>query len=279
MDNEGGIAAQSGETEIATYRCLSRFREQLLSSVIGSLGIPAGSRGLDAGCGIGSITRLLSVPVGRGGHVTGLDISRDLISYARDNHQTDTLHFVEGDITSLQFDDGSFDWVWSIDTVWPGPRASGCPSEDPRGIIGEFHRVLRPGGSLFILFWTSQRLLPGYPVLEALLNATSPATAPFCRGMGPSRHVFNAGDWLESAGFKNIAVKTYTGDIAAPLSGNDREALHILLRMFWGESEPEISGEDWKKFMRLCDPESDEYILNNRHYYGFYTYSLFRGMK
>ena len=49
--------------------------------------------------------------------------------------------------------------------------------------------------------------------------------------------------------------------------------------MFWGESKSEITESDWKDFKRLYDPDSDDYILNNQHYYGFYTYTLFKGIK
>jgi hypothetical protein len=89
----------------------------------------------------------------------------------------------------------------------------------------------------------------------------------------------NARYRLEKADFKDISVKTYLGDIIAPLSKTDRDVLNYLFQMFWGESESEISEIDWNEFKRICDPNSDDYILNNQHYYGFYTYTLFKGIK
>lgn len=165
--------------EISTYECLTKFREPLLNYIINLLNIPAESNGLDAGCGIGSVTKFLAETVGENGHIFGLDLSKDFIHYAKNNNQTNNIQFIEGNINSLQFDDNSFDWVWSADTVWPGSKELGCPSEDPLKIIKKYYRVIKPGGSVFILFWSSQKLLAGYPILEARLNTTSSATAPF----------------------------------------------------------------------------------------------------
>ena len=165
MENEIENTIQNYETAISTYECLTKFREPLLNSIIKSLSIPAESNGLDAGCGIGSVTKLLAETVGENGHVIGLDLSKDFIHYAKNNNQTDNIQFIEGNVNSLQFDENSFDWLWSVDTVWPGPKELGCPAENPLPIIKEFNRVIKQGGSVFILFWSSQKLLPCYPLL------------------------------------------------------------------------------------------------------------------
>ncbi len=64
---------------------LSRpLRDPVIRQAIRTLELPRGSRGLDAGCGIGSHTLLLAEEVEIGGHVTGLDLSSELLVYARD---------------------------------------------------------------------------------------------------------------------------------------------------------------------------------------------------
>ena len=57
------------------------LREPLLRNVIQSLQLPQGSRGLDAGCGIGLQCLLLLEALGTDGDVVGLDILPELLSY------------------------------------------------------------------------------------------------------------------------------------------------------------------------------------------------------
>ncbi|MBU2649554.1 MAG: methyltransferase domain-containing protein [Bacteroidetes bacterium] len=264
--------------ELYVFKVLTVFREPLFRKIIGKIAIPPGSKGLDAGCGPGFITRILAEQTGKEGHVTGLDISRDFLDYANKMHKQENLDFVYGDVNNLPFDDGVFDWVWSVDTVWPGPKEMGCPAENPSGIIHEYHRVLKPGGKIFILYWTSQKLLPGYPILEARLNTTSSATAPFAEHLAPENHVMNARKWLQDAGFKDTCSRTFLHDINAPLSENDRESLFILFDMLWSSAEKELDIKDYQKYKSLCDPLSPDNVLNNTEYSGFYTYTMFKGL-
>ena len=62
----------------------NRLREPIFRSAIQALQLPAGSRGLDAGCSIGLQTLLLAETVGPGGHITGLDLSPEVLVYAKD---------------------------------------------------------------------------------------------------------------------------------------------------------------------------------------------------
>ncbi|TFF85424.1 MAG: class I SAM-dependent methyltransferase [Promethearchaeota archaeon] len=274
------------EDEIYAYECLTSFREPIIVSIMESLNIPRGSSGLDAGCGIGSIARILSDKVGEKGSVIGLDFSKDFINYARDKYSrkkysNNNLEFQEGDINSLPFDDNAFDWVWSSDTVWAGPKELGCPSEDPIPIIKEYYRVLKPSGRVYLMYWSSQKLLPGYPVLEAALNNTPSATAPYSRKTKPMNDALNSRFWLEESGFTNIETKTYVEDIEGPLKDEDKKALYMLFQMFWEGKETErgIDEKDLTNYKNITNPDSQNYILNNKYYHGFYTYTLFKGVK
>ena len=60
------------------------LRESILREAIQALRLPQGSRGLDAGCGIGLPALLLTEAVGPAGHVTGLDISAELLLHAKE---------------------------------------------------------------------------------------------------------------------------------------------------------------------------------------------------
>lgn len=262
-----------------TFEILTRFREPLITDMIHSLPVKAGSIGLDIGCGIGYITKILGEKAGPDGRITGLDYSSDFIKLAGRNTPQTNIRYQQGDVNRLAFAPDSFDWIWSMDTIWAGPKQFGCPTENPDPILKKLHQIVKPGGSVFLSFWTSQKLLPGYPLLEARLNGTTPANAPYLETMKPEEHVLNAKGWLSRANFKNITAKTFLHNIDAPLSDNSRAALSIFFRMLWGKAESEVSPEDWEAFNRICSPDSDAFILNSPDYYGFYTYTLFKGQK
>ncbi len=55
-----------------------------------------------------------------------------------------------------------------------------------------------------------------------------------------------------------------------------RDALLALVQMRWPGAEKELSGEDRRLYLRITDPASSEFVLDQPDYYAFYTYSLFR---
>jgi demethylmenaquinone methyltransferase/2-methoxy-6-polyprenyl-1,4-benzoquinol methylase len=183
---------------------------------------------------------------------------------------SDRISFREGDVSKLPFDDDTFDWVWSADCV-------GYPVGDLLPVLLELKRVVKPGGTAAILAWSSQCLLPGYPLLEARLNATGSGLAPHVRGKPPESLFLRALGWFGKAGLVELEARTFVGDVQAPLSDGIRTALTSLFYMLWGEPIPEVSPEDWAEYQRLCQPESPDFILDLPDYVAFYTYSLFRG--
>lgn len=250
------------------------LREPTLRSIIKSLQLPRGSHGLDAGCGIGLQAFLLAEAVGADGYVTRLDILPELLAYgeglAAKTGFSGQVTFRLGDVNCLPFDDDSFDWAWSADCI-------GYPAGEAGPILEELLRVVKPGGSVILLGWSSQLLLPGYPLLEARLNATRSGYIPFLKSKPPELHFMRALTELRNAGLEEVTAQTFVGDVRAPLSSGERIALTSLFRMLWGASQPGTSVEDLKDFDRLCTPGSMDFILDIPDYYAFFTYSMFRG--
>lgn len=250
------------------------LREPLLHEIIQALELPIGSHGLDAGCGIGLQALLLLKAVGSIGHVTGLDILPELLACGTKMVArvglSDQITFREGDVSHLPFEDDYFDWVWSADCI-------GYPAGELSPILNELIRVVKPGGSIILLGWSSQQLLPGYPLLEARLNGTCSGYLPFLKNITPEHNFMRAPHWLNNAGLKDIKTKTFISDIHAPLDDSQRIGITSLFEMLWGTRQTETSQDDWSEYKRLCDPASADFILDIPDHYCFFTYSMFRG--
>jgi demethylmenaquinone methyltransferase/2-methoxy-6-polyprenyl-1,4-benzoquinol methylase len=206
--------------------------------------------------------------------VTGLDQSQEFLDYAEriveKSGLAKRISFQEGDIYHLPFDENTFNWVWSTDSA-------GYRGKEPLPLFKELVRVIKPGGILALLFWSSQILLPGYPLLEAKLNATSAGIAPFKEEMRPETHYLRTLRWMREIGMEEIRAHTFIGDVQAPLSEEVRSAMVALFQMRWEQAESEVPLEDWAAYQRLCWPESPDFILDLPDYYAFFTYPMFYG--
>ncbi len=241
----------------------------LIRSAIKALELPKGSQGLDAGCGIGLQIPLLVQTVGPGGHVTGLDVLPEFLAHAEALAEElglkDQVSVKQGDINDLPFD-----WLWSA-------SAAGYGADQPLAQLGELARVVRPGGMVALLFYTSQALIPGHPLLEARLSATATGIAPFTVDMPPENHWLRAIGWFRDAGLKEVKAQTFVGEVQAPLSQGQRAALAALIEMRWSGAESEVGRETWAQYERLCAADSPDFIVDAPDYYGFFTETLFYG--
>ncbi len=270
------IPQSASPTYIQSMAVSQPLMMPVIRSAIRALELPAGSQGLDAGCGIGLQALLLAEAVGPSGHVTGLDLSPEFLRYAgelvREAGLSKRISFQAGDVSRLPFEAGAFDWAWSSCCVGYSPAL------EPISTVKELTRVVKPGGSVAILAWSSERLLPGYPLLEARLAATAPGIAPFVRGKRPELHFMRGLGWLRRAGLQNPTARTLAGEVQPPLDDDQLCALTALLAMRWPEAASELSPEDRTEYQRLCLPDSPEFILNQPDYYAFFTCTMFYGL-
>ncbi len=99
----------------------------------------AGKRVLDAACGEGYGSHLLSAHAAR---VTGVDIDPQSVAHARRRYGSTRLEFIEADCTRLPLPDASQDVVVSFETL------EHLAEQD--ALLAEFRRVLVPDGLLLL---------------------------------------------------------------------------------------------------------------------------------
>jgi arsenite methyltransferase len=110
-----------------------------------------GERVLDLGSGAGTDSLIAAQMVGEQGHVTGIDMTQEMIAKARAaaaEMGATNVEFVEGEAERLLFPDASFDVVISngvIDLI---------PDKD--AVFIELFRVLAPGGRIQVADVTIQ---------------------------------------------------------------------------------------------------------------------------
>lgn len=227
------------------FKNLTRFRKPLIDEIIKYVGFSRKSAGVDLGCGTGQISQQISDHYGPDTHIIGMDYSQEMIDYATIHSHNANVQYIKGDINKLPFDPDTYDWIWCMDTAWAGPEEYGCPALYPDKMLAGMKKILKPGGTINLSYWTSQKLLPGYPLLEARLDASTTAHAPYTEEMDSYIHVMNAKQWLKTAGFIDIKVKTFTADVTGPLEDHDQKALAVFFQMFWGSRSmmfPKMTG-------------------------------------
>lgn len=250
------------------------LRQAVLCAAVEALHLPPGSHGLDIGCGTGEATLMVTEAIRPGGRVTGLDLSHPVLDCASRkadrSFSAGCLDFVQGDKQMLPFAPYSFDWAWSIDCV-------GYPSADLLPLLLEIRRVVRPGGVIALLAWSSQQLLPGYTLLEARLNAACSAYAPYLEGQPPSAHFQRALHWFHQAGLTGAACSTFVGQVQAPIQPKIRDGMALMFEMLWGDAIDQAPAADIEAYYRLCLPTSPDFIVDLPEYCAFFTYTMFTG--
>jgi ubiquinone/menaquinone biosynthesis C-methylase UbiE len=127
------------------YDLFSRFLEKDAEQFFLRLGVTAGTRLLDVGCGAGQLA-LIAARVGA--QVTGCDIATNWLEKARARAAAEGLEitFEEGDAESLPYEEAQFDAVISLFGAMFAPR--------PDLVAAELTRVCRPGGMIAMANWT-----------------------------------------------------------------------------------------------------------------------------
>lgn len=155
--------------------------------------IRSGETVLDLGCGSGTDTFFAALMAGDTGHVSGVDMTEELLAKAEQARMEAgfrTVSFHKAYIEDLPFDDGSMDVVLGNGVV--------NLSADKGQALREAARVLRRGGRLAISDIVAGQELPEHITADAMLWAA---------GIGGAMRRDDYRQALLDAGFRLITVR------------------------------------------------------------------------
>ncbi len=179
------------------YVSLMRNLEPFRSEVLTQLDPQPGEHILDLGTGPGEPALTLARAVGPKGRVTAVDLSENMVKIAREVAGSRGMHNVDFhvmDCSKLTFPDSVFDAAVSCFgfQIFTNPEMA----------ASQAHRVLRPGGRIFLTVWSTGDRVPWLDVLvgpmleHAEPDETGYIPTPYETG-GPGEMAA----FLESAGF------------------------------------------------------------------------------
>jgi len=187
--------------------------QEAMAMTLEACAVAPGMAVLDVACGPGIVACALA---GKGGHVTGIDLTPAMIETARARQRQTGLTGMDwrvGNATELPFAEGAFDRVVT--------RYSFHHLQDPAAALAEMKRVCRPGGRVVVIDATpSPETQAAYDHMETVRDPshTSALTLDQLRGLG------------RDAGLRDVAVTGYRLEalLASLADADDMAALNAL---------------------------------------------------
>ncbi|TFH41613.1 MAG: bifunctional demethylmenaquinone methyltransferase/2-methoxy-6-polyprenyl-1,4-benzoquinol methylase UbiE [Lysobacterales bacterium] len=190
--------------------------------VVNLAGVRAGQQVLDLAGGSGDLTRQFARRTGDRGSVTLADLNADMLDVGRrrlvDAGVLKGVSYVQTDAESLPFSDNRFDVVsiaFGLRNVTVKERA-----------LESMFRVLRPGGQMLILEFSTLRVSFLEPLYKAYIMNVLPRMGRIVAGdsdsyrylaesirMHPSQEVLL--EMMKTAGFERCSYHNLSGGIAA----------------------------------------------------------------
>lgn len=222
-------------------------------AILAAMALKAGETVLDVGAGNGIMAREMLDEVGPSGAVSGLDAAAPMVAMA--SALCPGGSFFQGDAAALPFEDASFDAVTAAQLI--------CFLPDPDRVLGELHRVLRPGGRMVILDTDWGSLVWNSNAPDLMARAIDTYTRPYADAHVPrtlSRR-------LEAAGFRVTARDTLTVLNWTPGPDNYAALTTSFLESIAATSE-DFSEADWNAWVtdQKTVTDAGEYMFSLNRY-------------
>jgi len=252
-------------------RLFNAMAETELRAAIDSLHLSSGMRVLDAGCGTGETLGWLAAAVDPDGLAVGIDLATNHLRVARAALPPEAL-LVQSDLLQTPLVAGSFDLVWSVNTVHH--------LRDPAAGARALAALLRPAGRLAL--GQSSLLADMYFAWDARLErVTTEAVRAYYR----DRYRLSEQDLtavrgllglLQDAGLCGITIRTFVIERLAPLDPRAHAwLLEAIFRATWGDRlKPYLSSADHEELQRLCDPQHPSFALRRPDFHFVQTFTL-----
>lgn len=112
---------------------------------------------LEIGFGTGKLIDDIANNI-KNGLIEGIDFSEAMFSVAckrlKNHISTGTVILKQGDFMDVSYEDGHFDIVYSLNTIYFWPNPDEC--------LGKIHRILKPGGRIVLAFGDKEQLQKGH---------------------------------------------------------------------------------------------------------------------
>ncbi len=123
---------------------VGRWSRLVAQEFLNWLGVPAGKRWVDVGCGTGALSQAI-LKAASPGEVKGIDRSEGYTAYAKERVKDPRASFKLGDAQDLPLDTATYDVAVS------GLVLNFVPQ--PNRMVAEMARVTKPGGSIGAYVW------------------------------------------------------------------------------------------------------------------------------
>lgn len=226
-------------------------------AIVRSVGIQAGWRVLDAGCGAGPHLPLLADLVGAAGRLDAVDLTPENVAAAQERMTRRgpacPVDIQVASLDALPFADGAFDAVWVANTLMYFTDAR-LPA-----VLAELRRVLRPGG-LAVFKETDITVSGFYPMDPCHWNPVREGLPAHLPGVMRARGLCH---WVRRAGFRDAEQYTVLSERWAPLTPQQRQFIAESLEHFAAMAEGVAMDDDTRAYWAAQrDPADPANLVN-----------------